>query len=89
MFDPSVTWDDVARIRDRWQGPVAIKGVLHPEDAKRAVEIGAGAVMVSNHGGRQLDQVPAPVSVLPEIVPAVAGGRRSSSTAACAAAPTS
>src|SRR3954451_3522073 len=73
MFDPSVTWDDVARIRDLWQGPVVVKGVLHPDDAKRAVEIGASAVMVSNHGGRQLDQVPAPISVLPEIVSAVSG----------------
>jgi isopentenyl diphosphate isomerase/L-lactate dehydrogenase-like FMN-dependent dehydrogenase len=73
LFDPSVTWDDVARIRDLWQGPVVVKGVLHPDDAKRAVEIGASAVMVSNHGGRQLDQVPAPIAVLPEIVSAVSG----------------
>ena len=73
LFDPSVTWDDVARIRDLWQGPVVIKGVLHPDDAERAVALGASAVIVSNHGGRQLDQVPAPISVLPEIVSAVGG----------------
>ena len=47
MFDPSMTWDDVARIRDLWQGPIVIKGVLHPDDAKRAIEIGASAVVVS------------------------------------------
>jgi isopentenyl diphosphate isomerase/L-lactate dehydrogenase-like FMN-dependent dehydrogenase len=74
LFDPSAAWDDVARLRDLWSGPVVIKGVLHPDDARKAVGIGAEAVMVSNHGGRQLDHVPAPISVLPEIV-AAAGGR--------------
>ncbi|WP_128561766.1 alpha-hydroxy acid oxidase [Methylobacterium crusticola] len=73
LFDPSVTWDDLARLRDLWPGPVVIKGVLHPDDAARAVGIGADGVMVSNHGGRQLDHVPAPISVLPEIVAAVGG----------------
>ena len=73
LFDPSASWDDVARVRDSWPGPVVIKGVLHPDDAHKAVELGAHAVMVSNHGGRQLDHVPAPISVLPEIVAAVGG----------------
>ncbi|MBV8669386.1 MAG: alpha-hydroxy-acid oxidizing protein [Candidatus Eremiobacteraeota bacterium] len=73
LFDPSASWDDVARFRDLWSGPVVIKGVLHPDDACKAVAIGADAVMVSNHGGRQLDHVPAPISVLPDIVAAVSG----------------
>jgi isopentenyl diphosphate isomerase/L-lactate dehydrogenase-like FMN-dependent dehydrogenase len=73
LFDPSVTWDDIARIRDLWQGPMVIKGILHPDDAEKAVALGAGAVIVSNHGGRQLDHVPAPITVLPEIVSAVGG----------------
>lgn len=73
LFDPSATWDDVARLRDLWSGPVVIKGLLHPDDARKAVEIGADAVMVSNHGGRQLDHVPAPISALPDIVAAVGG----------------
>jgi isopentenyl diphosphate isomerase/L-lactate dehydrogenase-like FMN-dependent dehydrogenase len=71
LFDPSITWDDVAHLRDLWGGPVVIKGILHPEDAEKAVAIGADAIMVSNHGGRQLDGVPAPITVLPEIVSAV------------------
>ena len=73
LFDPSVTWDDVARLRELWPGPVVIKGVLHPADARKAVEIGAQAIMVSNHGGRQLDHVQAPISALPGIVAAVGG----------------
>jgi isopentenyl diphosphate isomerase/L-lactate dehydrogenase-like FMN-dependent dehydrogenase len=73
LFDPSVTWDDIARIRDLWQGPMVIKGVLHPDDADKAAALGADAVIVSNHGGRQLDHVPAPIVVLPEIVAAVGG----------------
>ena len=71
LFDPGAGWDDVARLRDSWQGPVVIKGVLRAEDAQRAVSIGADAVVVSNHGGRQLDGVPAALSMLPEIVAAV------------------
>jgi isopentenyl diphosphate isomerase/L-lactate dehydrogenase-like FMN-dependent dehydrogenase len=73
LFDPSVTWDDVARIRDRWKGPVVIKGILHPEDAGRAIALGAEGIIVSTHGGRQLDHVPAPIGVLPEIVESVGG----------------
>lgn len=71
LFDPSADWDDIARIRENWKGPVAVKGVLHPDDARRAAEIGCDAVIVSNHGGRQLDQVPASVAALPAVVEAV------------------
>jgi isopentenyl diphosphate isomerase/L-lactate dehydrogenase-like FMN-dependent dehydrogenase len=71
LFDPTVSWTDIARLRERWAGPVVIKGILHPDDARRAVEIGADAVMVSNHGGRQLDRVPAAITALPDIVAGV------------------
>jgi isopentenyl diphosphate isomerase/L-lactate dehydrogenase-like FMN-dependent dehydrogenase len=73
LFDPSVGWEDIARTRERWSGPLVIKGILHPDDARKAVEIGVDAVMVSNHGGRQLDRVPAAISALPHIVDAVSG----------------
>ena len=71
QFDPSVTWEDAARMVERWAGPFAVKGVLSVHDAKRAAEIGATAVIVSNHGGRQLDGGPATLDVLSEIVAAV------------------
>ena len=61
QFDRSVTWDDVAHIIDRWGGPFAIKGLQSAADAARAADIGASAVMISNHGGRQLDFAPAPI----------------------------
>lgn len=61
QFDRSVTWDDVARVIERWGGPFAIKGLQSSADAKRAVDVGASAIMISNHGGRQLDFAPAPV----------------------------
>ena len=64
QFDRTVTWDDVARIVERWGGPFAIKGLQSPEDAARAVDIGASAVMISNHGGRQLDFAPAPIDCI-------------------------
>jgi isopentenyl diphosphate isomerase/L-lactate dehydrogenase-like FMN-dependent dehydrogenase len=73
LFDPSANWDDVARIRERWKGPMVIKGILHPADAMKAVELGAEAVMVSNHGGRQLDHSPPALTALPEIAQAVNG----------------
>jgi L-lactate dehydrogenase (cytochrome) len=73
QFDAALTWDDLARMVEDWNGPFAIKGVLRPEEAARAVELGVRAVIVSNHGGRQLDQVPATLDVLPEIVAAVDG----------------
>ena len=65
------TWDDIAWIRDEWSGPLIVKGVLSGEDAVASVEAGADAVIVSNHGGRQLDGAPATLSVLPEVVEAV------------------
>ncbi len=73
QFDPSVTWDDIAWVRENWDGRLLVKGVLDPADARRAVEIGVDGVVVSNHGGRQLDSVPSTVRVLPEIVDAVGG----------------
>ena len=58
QFDPSVTWDDVAWVREHWDGRLVVKGVLDPEDARRAVDAGVDGIVVSNHGGRQLDGVP-------------------------------
>jgi L-lactate dehydrogenase (cytochrome) len=71
MFDGTVTWRDLEWIRQEWDGPIAIKGVLRTEEAIRAAEYGVDAVIVSNHGGRQLDHVPATLEVLPEIAEAV------------------
>lgn len=71
MFDGTVTWGDVDWIRDAWDGPLAVKGVLDPEDARRAIDHGADAVLVSNHGGRQLDHLPATIDVLADVVDAV------------------
>lgn len=73
QFDPSVTWKDAEWIMSEWGGPFALKGIMSVEDAKKAVEIGASAIIISNHGGRQLDSSPAPFEVLPEIVDAVGG----------------
>ena len=69
----TVTWEDLRWIRDLWRGPVVIKGVLTGDDAQRAIDEGAAAVVVSNHGGRQLDCVPASLRALPEVVAAVNG----------------
>ncbi len=71
QLDRTVDWDDAAWMIEEWGGPFAIKGILSAADAIRAAEIGATAVIVSNHGGRQLDTSPAPIEVLPEIVDAV------------------
>ena len=72
-FDPGVTWADIAWIRQSWQGPLLIKGVLDPQDARLALEHGADGIVVSNHGGRQLDGVRSSISALPGIVDLVAG----------------
>ena len=72
QFDPSVTWDDIAWVRANWNGRLVVKGILDSEDAKRAVEVGVDGVVVSNHGGRQLDSVPSTVRALPDVVDAVA-----------------
>jgi L-lactate dehydrogenase (cytochrome) len=66
-----VTWKDFEWIRQIWRGPIVVKGVLTGEDARRSVDLGAAAVVVSNHGGRQLDGVPASLDVLPEVLEAV------------------
>jgi len=73
QFDRTVTWDDARWLREAWDGKLAIKGISTPEDAQRCVAIGADAVWVSNHGGRQLDTAPASIDTLPGIVDAVAG----------------
>ncbi len=73
QFDPSVTWDDIAWVREHWDGRLVVKGVLDPEDARRAAEVGVDGVIVSNHGGRQLDAVPSTVRALPDVVDAVGG----------------
>jgi L-lactate dehydrogenase (cytochrome) len=70
-FDPAVTWDDLDFIRSEWNGPLIIKGILDPEDALRAAELGAEGIVVSNHGGRQLDGVPSTAEALVPIAEAV------------------
>src|SRR5690606_29180210 len=72
-FDPSVTWKDLDWIRAKWNGPLIVKGILDPEDAVRAVELGADGIVVSNHGGRQFDGVRSTVRAVPGIADAVAG----------------
>jgi len=73
QFDRTVTWKDAQWLRDNWDGNLAIKGISTPEDAQRCLGIGANAVWVSNHGGRQLDTAPATIDMLPGIAEAVAG----------------
>jgi L-lactate dehydrogenase (cytochrome) len=73
QFDPSVTWGDIAWVRENWSGRLLVKGLLDADDARRAAEAGVDGVIVSNHGGRQLDSVPATASVLPAIADAVGG----------------
>jgi len=73
QFDMSVTWDDAEKVIAAWGGPFAIKGIMSAKDARRAIDIGATAIIISNHGGRQLDSAPAPFERLPEIVAAVDG----------------
>jgi len=71
QFDPSLTWDDVAWVREHWKGKLIVKGVLDPEDARAAAEAGVDGIVVSNHGGRQLDAVPSTARALPAIADAV------------------
>ena len=71
MFSPSITWDDIAWIRRHWQRKLIIKGVLSVSDAERAASLGCDGIVLSNHGGRQLDSCVAPIQVLPEVVDAV------------------
>ncbi len=62
------TWEEVAKYRDRWKGPLIVKGILHPQDAEKAVSLGVDGMFVSNHGGRQIEALPAPIDALPAIV---------------------
>ncbi len=73
QFDASATWRDVDWVRSRWPGRLILKGILDAEDARLALAAGADAVVVSNHGGRQLDGAPSTISVLPEVVAAIDG----------------
>ena len=70
QFDPSVTWDDVKRLRDTWKGSFILKGIQCVEDAVRAVKMGATGIVLSNHGGRQLDGAPPAMDLLPEVMAA-------------------
>jgi len=73
LASAAITWADLRWIRELWRGPLVVKGVMTGEDARRAVDEGAAAISVSNHGGRQLDCLPAPLRALPEVVEAVKG----------------
>ena len=73
LAESTITWEDLRWIRDTWKGPIVVKGVLTGDDARRAVDVGASGVVVSNHGGRQLDTVSASLRALPEVVSAVNG----------------
>ena len=94
IFDPSVTFDDIAWLRSRWDGPVVVKGIQRVDDAKAVIAAGADAIVVSNHGGRQLDRAATPLRLLPEVVDAVGdsaevyldGGVRSGADVAAAVA---
>ena len=67
------SWDEVARFRERWRGPLVVKGILHPQDAGRAIALGVDGIVVSNHGGRQLESAAASIDALPAVVAAVGG----------------
>ena len=72
-FEPAITWDDIAWLRRHWSGTIVLKGVMDPDDARMAVSLGVDGLVVSNHGGRQLDGVPSSIAALPAIVEAVDG----------------
>ena len=72
LLDPELSWRDVDELRKAWTGPLIIKGILHPQEARTAIDHGIDGLIVSNHGGRQLDGAPATIEVLPSIVDAVA-----------------
>jgi (S)-mandelate dehydrogenase len=71
QMDGAFSWEEVARYRERWKGPLVLKGILHPADAEKAVALGADGILVSNHGGRQIELLPSPIDCLPAIVKAV------------------
>jgi L-lactate dehydrogenase (cytochrome)/(S)-mandelate dehydrogenase len=72
LLDPSMSWDDVRWVRELWKGPLIIKGILHPDDAVKAIDMGIDGIIISNHGGRQLDGAVATAHALPVIADAVA-----------------
>jgi L-lactate dehydrogenase (cytochrome) len=65
------SWEELARYRERWKGPLVLKGILHPADAEKAVAMGCDGILVSNHGGRQIEALPPPIDCLPAVVSAV------------------
>ena len=67
------TWEEIARYRERWKRPLVVKGILHPDDAERCVALGIDGIVVSNHGGRQVEGLPATIDALPAIASAVNG----------------
>ena len=71
QFDPTATWDDIAWLRQHWKGNILIKGIMEPDDARAAIDAGANGIVVSNHGGRQLDGTSSTISKLPDIAKAV------------------
>ncbi|MGW5358826.1 alpha-hydroxy acid oxidase [Actinopolymorpha pittospori] len=71
MFDPTVTFDDLAWMREAWPGSLVVKGIQNVDDARKVVDLGADAIVLSNHGGRQLDRAPIPLAMVPEVVDAV------------------
>ncbi len=73
LIAPDFTWDRLKRFRDRWEGPLLLKGILHPDDAVLAVEAGCDGIVVSNHGGRQADYGPATIAMLPALVEVIGG----------------
>lgn len=73
QFDASINWDDIARLRDRWKKPLIVKGLLDPSHVSKALAVGVDGLVISNHGGRQLDGAVAPIDVLPEFVAEAAG----------------
>jgi len=73
QFDPAVTWNDIAWVREHWPGKLVVKGILDPEDARKAVDSGVDGIVVSNHGGRQMDSVPSVARALPAVAETVDG----------------
>ena len=73
QFDPTLSWQDVEWVREQWGGKLILKGIMEPEDARLAEAAGADAIVVSNHGGRQLDGAPSSIAALPAIVAEVGG----------------
>ncbi|MCP3935044.1 MAG: alpha-hydroxy-acid oxidizing protein [Actinomycetia bacterium] len=73
QFDPALSWDEIGWFKERWKGPIVLKGIQCVDDARLAVDNGIDAIALSNHGGRQLDDSPSPITLLPSVVEAVGG----------------